>query len=138
MEIGDPQKGSDSCSRHHLMSARVVLLGERLLKHDLLLKEDANRAREGSLEWPSGMAREQCMSVPRVVSTSFRGSLVVSSQVSSLRRYFSFLSSGISTVLLFRSQIKPRYQNDDVNGRVLEAFHGHPSSSAMSSIRESS
>ena len=72
------------------------------------VKEAEKRDKEGRCDLPSGMAREQCTRVPRIVSVSFRVNLFPLTHKLSFIKYLDFFLSGIWTDFATRSHRKPR------------------------------
>jgi hypothetical protein len=135
----DPAKLANKCSRHQDISVRTLIFGSlRRNGEDELSKEVMKRDKDGKRDRPSGKAREQCTKVPKTDWASRKVNLLPGTQFAILIKYFDFLSGGICTDLLDRSQRKPRYLKIGAKGRVFECFQGHPRGVVISkmSLRE--
>lgn len=103
-----PEHLTESWVCHQAISDRTLGFGVRQMKgEEIKLKGSAKQEIEGKQEQPSGSTSEQWMRVPSVDSVSFLKNFGPATHGSSFERYHVFLVSGIWTVLLTKSQVKP-------------------------------
>ena len=90
-ERTDPQKSFLSSSRHRATSLRTAFGGVLHMKLERApVKEAVKREIDGRCEQPFGTASEQCTSVPRMDSASFRVNLLGPSHSFSFSMYLVF------------------------------------------------